>query len=69
VGSVCHAGLMAEHVPGSVAGVPGPMLRVCRDVLPGCWVNVSWSARMCCRSAGLMSDGCRDVLPGCRVNV
>ena len=23
VGSECHAGLMSEHVPGSVATVPG----------------------------------------------
>src|SRR6266851_4299190 len=64
VGSACRAGLMAEHVPGSVAGVLGPMLRVCRDVLPGCWVNVSWSARMCCRVAGLMSHGLPECVAG-----
>ncbi len=67
MGSVCCTGLMAEHVPGSVAGMLGPMLRVRRDVLPGCWVNVSWSARMCCQGARLMSDGvpeCVASLPG-----
>ncbi len=51
LGCVAGAGLRFNGVLGCVAREPGQCLRVCQDVLPGCWVNILGSARVCCHCA------------------